>query len=435
MRGVARSLPLGSLPYARGVHILLAALSCAAILCAGMPVGTGSGGGGHSRANVSGNVMSHAPTRAQALRLVVGGSISADSPILESFRGFPPGGVKFITAAGTSPEADAVTIEKLLREAGVQDPEWIPVYGSNCAERTRDAAYVDMVERADAIFMSGGQSGRLQSCLYGRYTQSGLDPSEGETTPFLEALQRTLVVGGSSAGAMNQPLSDILITASSAESYAAVAAGTIFSRQAGNKLLQSEELVDVHFSERGRQGRLLVFAAATRQRLAFGVDENTAYLWRPGPNTVYEVVGAGGVVIFVNAEGSVSSQRSVVHYLTAGDAFDPATESVIYAPQKTPCRGGENPPTASNAVFSSINWLTVSLAASQASTGTIVENYHGSPAVQVNMENTQDTHAWCGNDGSVSFEGLSVVQHASATLNNSAVTPDLPLDHIWLTDM
>jgi hypothetical protein len=50
----------------------------------------------------------------------------------------------------------------------VRAQEWIPVYGSNCAERTRDAAYVDMVERADAIFMSGGQSGRLQSCLYGQ---------------------------------------------------------------------------------------------------------------------------------------------------------------------------------------------------------------------------------------------------------------------------
>jgi hypothetical protein len=51
-------------------------------------------------------------------------------------------------------------------------------------------------------------------------------------------MYRIKIVGGSSAGAMNQPQSEILITGHSAESYAAVRAGSVFDRQAGNGLIR-----------------------------------------------------------------------------------------------------------------------------------------------------------------------------------------------------
>lgn len=261
---------------------------------------------------------------------------------------------------------------------------------------------------------------------------SGVDPSPGEATPFLEALRRKAIVGGSSAGAMNQPMSDILITASSSESYSAVASGSVFSRSAGNGFLLSEELADVHFSERGRQGRLIVFAAATRQRLAFGVDENTAYVWRQNGG-VYDIVGAGGVVIVVDATGTTSSQTATVHYLTSGDTFDPATGVVTHAQTKFRCQTG-NPPTGSTSVFSSTNWRDVSLQTAQAVVDTVVTNYHGSPAVEVQMSTTIATQAWCSNTGAVSFEGLTVRQFARSTHDNAAATPDLPQDFIWPID-
>ena len=80
---------------------------------------------------------------------------------------------------------------------------------------------------------------------------------------MLKALHDKGIVGGSSAGAMNQPRSEILITGYSAESHSAVRAGTVFHRGNGNFLLESDELVDVYFSERGRQGRLMVLAMGT----------------------------------------------------------------------------------------------------------------------------------------------------------------------------
>jgi hypothetical protein len=114
--------------------------------------------------------------------VVVGGSLRSDSPILEYFRGFPPNAVKFITAAGINPIADGASIGAFFLEAGIQ-AEWIPVHDTNCNERTRDPVFVQMVNEAEAIYMSGGQAGRLQSCLFGSYDQSGTEG--GEVTPFL----------------------------------------------------------------------------------------------------------------------------------------------------------------------------------------------------------------------------------------------------------
>ena len=51
------------------------------------------------------------------------------------------------------------------------------------------------------------------------------------------------------------------------------------------------------------------------------------------------------------------------------------------------------------------------------------------------MHTTDATEAWCSNDGAVSFESLTVIQHARvAGIDNSAAPIDLPLDYIWHTD-
>ena len=82
-------------------------------------------------ANVSG------ATRNDILRVVVGGSLQSTSPILDFYRGFPPGSVKYITAAGINPVADAASIGAFFAEAGIE-AEWIPVHDTNCNQRTRD---------------------------------------------------------------------------------------------------------------------------------------------------------------------------------------------------------------------------------------------------------------------------------------------------------
>lgn len=371
------------------------------------------------------------------MRLVVGGSLNyRNDRVLDYYRGFPDGGVKYITAAGTNPTADGTSIGRFFADAGIE-AEWIPVYSSNCAERTRDPSYVQMVEQADAIYMSGGQAGRVQSCLFGNYSQSGID--SGEVTPLLAALLAKAVVGGSSAGAMNQPKSEILITGHSAESYAAVKAGAIFLRDSGNGFLTNQELVDVHFSERGRQGRLLVLAMQTGQEWAFGVDEDTAYAWRP--SGVYEVLGAGGVVVYQGADGDGDAHSATMHYLTDGDTISPATGEITFSDDKAACVApGErrpDPPASSNAIFNSAGmpYKAISIAMAKTEPGTALDNYHGSPAVQVRFTSTAATRAFCGASGE-SFAGLAVEQFSASMREGfvNMVASELPLDYMYEID-
>lgn len=352
------------------------------------------------------------------------------NPAMDVFKGFPPGGVKFITAASTSQSGGSST-KSWLAQFGIEDAEWIPVYADNCASRTQDPQYVRMVEEADAIFIGGGQSGRVSSCLFGNYSASGIDG--GVETPLLRAIKAKAIVGGSSAGAMTQPTSEILVTAYSVESYSAVSNGNVFQRDSGNNLLGSPHAVDTHFSERGRQGRLVVFAMQTNAEWAFGVDEGTTYLWSPSGDC--EVQGPNGVVIYQGTQGTPQSQTTTMHFLTGGDTININTGEITYNPDKTVCATG-GVPSGSNSIFNygASTYRTVSIAAAQAPVGTKVRNFHGSPAVQVDFTKQAATVAMCGPSGQ-SFANLLVEQFQSATVAFvNTEKPNIAQDYIWPED-
>ena len=151
---------------------------------------------------------------------------------------------------------------------------------------------------------------------------------------------------------MNQPISEILVTGHSVESYAAVSSGAVFQRNEGNRMLETDELVDTHFSERGRQGRLMMIAMNTgRSSWAFGVDEDTAYIWRP--SGVYEIVGEafrdgikGGVAVYKDTIGTPEAQSALMHFLTEGDQINPSTGEITWNPDKSPCEQNSGTPGA-----------------------------------------------------------------------------------------
>lgn len=368
------------------------------------------------------------------LRVVQGGSMARgglENPAMDHFRTVRRGGVRFLTAASRNPIAASKSTKEWLASFGVE-AEWIPVFEENCADRMHDPSFVQMVEDAGAIFIGGGQSGRISSCLFGNHSQSGLDG--GSETPFLRALQAKAVVGGSSAGAMTQPGSEILVTAHSVESYDAVRSGYVFQRDSGNNLLGKAQVVDTHFSERGRQGRLLVFATQTKQRWAFGVDEATAYVWRSSGE--YEVTGAYGVVVFQDAEGMEESQSAMMHYLTAGDRINVLTGRIVFSSDKIPCALAAAP-AGSNSIFNGDRtnvYKNISIAVAKAAEGARVTNYHGQPAVEVIFTNVVSSVAMCGPSGE-SFENLLVEQSRSAStqfINTAA--PNMPLHYIYPED-
>lgn len=364
------------------------------------------------------------------VRLVVGGSLEfTNDDVLDHYRGFPAGSVKYITAAGANAQGDATSIGRFFANAGIQ-AEWIDIYARNCATKAFDPEYVRMVEEASAIYMSGGQSWRVQQCLFG-------DSTTARDTPFLDAMRRKKIIGGSSAGAMNQPAVEMLVTGSSAESYDATRAGSIAHRENGNGFLfPSDEVVDVHFAERGRQGRLVVFAAEVGRKWAFGADENTAYRWTP--EGVYEVIGQNGVAIFQDSERTGQyTQRSLMHFLTRGDKFNINTGEIVFSDDKNRCLSTEQP-TPSNSVFSGVNYRDISIAVAKASAPTRLTNLHGNPAVFVTMDNAQ-AEAFCGTQQNgvltESFRNLVIEQGRPSTeITDNYQKLEVDQDFIWPVD-
>ncbi|HWJ54460.1 MAG TPA: cyanophycinase [Propionibacteriaceae bacterium] len=184
-----------------------------------------------------------------------------------------------------------------------------------------DPDLVGPLAEVDAVFMTGGNQLKLSSFITG--------------TPFgaaiHEAHQRGAVVGGTSAGA------SIL-----AEHMIAFGPGGATPRQrmsqlsAGLGLLRGV-IIDQHFEQRNRYGRLLSLVAQSPSLLGLGVDEDTAAVVRNG--TQLEVVGRGAVTvvdgqhIVANAHAAkrtapLQVSGAVLHVLPSGSQFDLATRTL-----------------------------------------------------------------------------------------------------------
>lgn len=171
------------------------------------------------------------------------------------------------------------------------------------------------VDNATGIFMSGGSQLRLSQFLPG--------------TPLGDALhrayQRGAVVAGTSAGA--SIMSEFMISMGE-EGITPVQRTSQLTAGLG---LLSGVVVDQHFGQRSRYGRLMSVVASSPNLLGVGIDEDTAIEVRDGRD--FLVHGSGGVfVIDCRAATSDAPEArrgapmlvsgAVVHALPAGATFD-----------------------------------------------------------------------------------------------------------------
>jgi cyanophycinase len=192
-------------------------------------------------------------------------------------------------------------------------------------ESRTQAAESDLVEplgKVGGIFMTGGNQLKLSTLITG--------------TPFgdaiHEAYQRGAAVAGTSAGA------SIL-----AEHMVAFGVGGATPKQrmsqlsAGLGLIQGV-VIDQHFEQRNRYGRLLSLVAQSPSLLGLGIDEDTAAVIHDGHRL--EVVGRGAVTV-VDGQHLVSNafaakrtapllvSGAVVHVLPAGSTFDLLSRNLV----------------------------------------------------------------------------------------------------------
>jgi len=185
----------------------------------------------------------------------------------------------------------------------------------DCQERGR----LRRLQEASGIFFTGGNQLRLTTLLGG--------------TPVARLIRaanaRGVTVGGTSAGA--SILSEHMIA--SGDEGGSMIAGSV--RLAPGLGLTNRFIIDQHFRERDRLGRLLTALAYNPFAIGIGLDEDTAAFI--APDDTVEVEGSGGATIVDASEASYSSIDAVgdgqavcmldmkLHVLTAGAIFNLTT--------------------------------------------------------------------------------------------------------------
>jgi len=232
---------------------------------------------------------------------------------------------RFVSASGGE-NADIVVIptasrahetgsryERLFIEIGARR---VTVMDFDTRRDCQEPGRLARLEEASGVFFTGGNQLRLTTLLGG--------------TPVAKLIRmanaRGVTVGGTSAGA--SILSEHMIAAG--DEGSTVVAGSV--RLAPGLGLTNRFIIDQHFRQRDRLGRLLTALAYNPYAVGIGLDEDTAAFI--GPDETVEVEGSGGVTIVDGAEVSYSSIDSVeegqpacvlglkLHILVAGATFN-----------------------------------------------------------------------------------------------------------------
>jgi len=235
-------------------------------------------------------------------------------------------------AMSNGPEELFDQYQKAFRSLGVKH-----VYNLEINERqeAKQESRVRILDDASAVFFTGGDQLKITSQI-------------GDTPIFQrirEIYEEGGVIAGTSAGAavMSETM---LVEGGNENSH--VIGGSV--RMAPGLGLIDGVVIDQHFMERGRFGRLIGAVAQNPKNLGIGIDEQTAIVVERG-NGFY-VLGSGGVyvidgteVTYSNvAEEEVKKTLSIyntrLHMLSQGDRFDLLTR----APRQMKGRAAEKLP-------------------------------------------------------------------------------------------
>lgn len=202
---------------------------------------------------------------------------------------------------------------EIFNKIGVAGAVSLPIVERADADRKE---YIDQLEDASGIFITGGNQLRLSTILGGTLV--------AQKVRRLNALD--VHVAGTSAGAAIMPEHMI---AGGSMGLSARADGVNLAPGLG---LTNAVIIDQHFSQRDRLGRLLTAVSYNPFMMGVGIDEDTAIFI--APDNVFEVVGSGNVTIIDPEHLSYSSMDRArkneslslldlkLHILSKGCRFD-----------------------------------------------------------------------------------------------------------------
>lgn len=232
-----------------------------------------------------------------------------------------------VTAASYEPEGTAQDYVRIFKALGVSQ---IDVADVRTREDAESPELVEKCERASAIFFSGGDQLRITS-------QMGDSPMY---RCMKERYKEGVTIIGTSAGAAAMPFT-MIVGGPSDESNRVSA----LSMAPGLGLLDYV-VIDSHFAQRGRMGRLIGAVMQNPRNLGLGIDEATAIVVDKAER--FDVVGPGAVYVVDgsqisysslsedHAEGIVTVHDVRLHVLGEGDCYDLSTRRPIVPKEQPP---------------------------------------------------------------------------------------------------
>lgn len=264
-------------------------------------------------------------SESQGQLVIVGGAEDkeGDCTILREFvrrAGGLEARIVVMTVATELPREVGDNYIRVFERLGVED---IRIVDTVYREDASSASSLEAIRKATGVFFTGGDQARITSIL-----------KDTEIDKVLhERFSEGIVVGGTSAGAAMMP--DMMIAEGDSETNPRV---EIVTMEPGMGFLPGV-VVDQHFAQRGRLGRLLSAVAQQPVVLGFGIDENTAVVVKAHE---LEVIGEGAVTVIDVSELTHSNLGDILkdedlalcgvklHILPHGYRFDLRSRTPIF---------------------------------------------------------------------------------------------------------
>jgi len=183
-----------------------------------------------------------------------------------------------------------------------------------------------MIRQATGIFMTGGNQMRLAAIIGGTRAMNAI----------VERNLQSAVVAGTSAGA--SILSSHMVAFGSSGNTPKMR----MAQMVAGFGLVTGAIIDQHFRQRDRLGRLMMMVASNPSLLGIGVDEDTAAIFTN--NGCVEVLGKHSVTIIdgsdaysdvyrVKRHGGITLSGAKIHVLTSGHTFDTVSRQLTGKPE------------------------------------------------------------------------------------------------------
>ncbi len=228
--------------------------------------------------------------------------------------------IEIVTTASKIPTVVGAEYAKAFEYLGAKN---VGILNIDKREQANDDAFVDKLRDSDIVMFTGGDQLRLTSILGGtKFHDVLLDKYQNEH----------FVYAGTSAGA------------------AAASTNMIYQGSSKEALLKGEikitsglgfiddVVIDTHFVQRGRIGRLFQAVASNPKTIGIGLGEDTGLLIKD--NNFMEAIGSGLVILVDGKEikdtnisnvelGSpISIENMVVHVMSINDTFNLSTHKM-----------------------------------------------------------------------------------------------------------